>query len=54
MDSQNIQSVEIRELETQSAEVINDLDVPKAEVVKGGEKLPSPNLPISSPKPPRK
>jgi len=43
MNQQNNQSIEIE-----------DLAVRNAEEVKGGEKLPSPNLPISSPKPPRK
>jgi len=32
---------------------LSDLE-PKADVQGGGDKLPSPSLPISSPKPPRK
>ena len=43
MNQQNDQSIEIK-----------DLAVTNDEAVVGGTKLPSPNLPISSPKPPRK
>lgn len=43
MNQQNDQSIEIK-----------DLTVSNDEALVGGTKLPSPNLPISSPKPPRK